>query len=177
MGADKPNLLLGGVSLAVLISSRLAKAGYAVTVCGNEPLEGCAFIRDAARHAGPFAALAEFEPTAPYVFVAACDLPRFDPSLVPLLRDLIGTTDAAVPNVAGRLQPLAALYTAGAFPVARQIFSKGGRSLMSWLDSLAVRQVQECELLAGGVAIDSLSGANTPEEFMRLTRPTNQIDP
>lgn len=171
MGTDKASLVVDGVPLAELVARRLLEAGYAVTVCGLKPIEGCAFIPDAAVHAGPLAALAPFKPRTSFVFVSACDLSCFDARLVAVLRSLIGLCDAAVPTIAGRLQPLAALYSERAFPIASQVYDQGKRSVMAWLDALRVQSVDETTFVTQGIALESLASANTPEELARLSRP------
>ena len=170
MGTDKASLVVDGVPLADQIASHLLAAGYPVTVCGPEQIEGCAFVPDATVHAGPLAALANFKPRALFVFVTACDLPRFDAGLVALLRSRIGSCDVAVPSIAGRLQPLAALYSANAFTIAAHLLNRGKRSMMAWLDALNVQSVEESVLLANRIALEAVASANTPEDFARLAR-------
>ncbi|MHB8635440.1 MAG: molybdenum cofactor guanylyltransferase [Fimbriimonadaceae bacterium] len=171
MGQDKASLVVRGVPLAELVAGRLLAEGYSVTVMGRKPLPRCAFVQDVHAQAGPLAALVDHKPTAPWVFVAACDLPLFDARIVTLLHSLIGPAQAAVPNIGGRLQPLVALYSASAFTVASECVSRGQRSMLAWLDALSVVRVEEGDLLAGEIPLESLSNVNRPCELERLIEP------
>ena len=94
--------------------------------------------------------------------VLSCDLPRFDARLVAVLRDAIDREGAAAPYVDGFRQPLVALYRNAAFAS----IPDDATCPMDWLDSLETLLVDEATL--GGLA-DATRGANTPEEFKRLT--------
>jgi molybdopterin-guanine dinucleotide biosynthesis protein A len=168
MGQDKASMRVDDESLAQRTANRLIATGCAVTICGSEPIRGRAFLADAIPHAGPLVALANFKPRRQFVFVAACDMPRFDSALASVLSSLIGSNQAAVPKIEGRLQPLAALYSAAAFPIAKELVDQGKRSMMAWLDALKVRTVEETELRSHGINPTSVSSANTPEELARL---------
>ncbi len=170
MGADKAALLVEGVPSAVRIAASLADAGFPVSGLGREPIEGFGFVRDEAEHEGPAYALARFQAKSDAVFVAACDLPRFDARVVAFLGERIEGFDAAVPKARGALQPLCGLYLAGAFSVLREFVSSGERSMMGWLERLRVREVSARELRLAGIDPRAVRGANTPEEWRRLSR-------
>src|SRR5690349_7725088 len=106
MGQDKAKMLVHGEPMAARIARLLSESGIPVTVCGREPLDGCSFLADDAAFQGPFVALSRFEPRAPFVFVASCDLPGFSASVVELLRARIADRDAAIPVMEGPMQPL-----------------------------------------------------------------------
>jgi molybdopterin-guanine dinucleotide biosynthesis protein A len=164
MGRDKAELPVEGVPQAQRIAHILTAEGIKVTVLGRRPVPGADFLPDAEEFAGPLRALAHFRPTSPYVFVASCDLPRFDPRLVQVLREKIGSADAAVPVVDGFRQPLCALYRGAAFDRLERIEDA---CAMAWLEAIQTRLVDEDELALAGLGPSVARGANTPEEFER----------
>jgi|GEM_PF-802279 len=165
MGRDKATLPIDGVPQAERIVRSLAGIGVPSTTLGGEPVPGATFLADAERFAGPVAALARFEPKADLVFVASCDLPRFDPALVNALRSRLGDHDAAVPLVDEWRQPLCGLYRASAFAHLPELVKEDIRCATKWLDRLSVRLVGAEELQAAGVDPAAALGANTPEEL------------
>ncbi len=162
MGRDKATLPIDGVPQAERIVQQLAAANIRVTTLGRQPTPGAAFLADEEVQEGPLAALARFQPKAPWVFVASCDLPLFDAGLVGLLAQTIGVRQAAVPVVGGWRQPLCALYDASAWQTLSHI---GGSCAMKWLDTLDARLVTEAEMRQHGLNPAIATGANTPEEL------------
>jgi molybdenum cofactor guanylyltransferase len=158
MGEDKAKLLVHGEQLATRIARLLLEIGIPVTVCGREPLPGCAFLADTEEFAGPFVALSRFVPTRDMVFVASCDLPGFDAAIVPFLAQRIAGHSAAVPVVDGRMQPLSALYRANAFDVARQLAGEGERRMMRWIEHLDIELVPDIDP-------SWLLNANSPQDL------------
>lgn len=163
MGSDKAALPVDGIPMAQRIADMLSRAGVAVTILGRAPIEGFAFVADAQEFQGPVATLRAAAPSAPLAFVASCDLARFDARIVDVLAARLGDSEAAVPVVEGRLQPLCALYRQAAFDRL-----DGCQSMMSWLDRLAIREVTAEEMIAEGIQPLAVLGANTPEDFRRL---------
>lgn len=170
MGSDKARLPIDGVPQAERIVRQLSAAGLSVTTLGREPVTGADFLPDEEEHAGPIAALARFRPSQPLVFVASCDLPRFDAGLVGVLAERLGEHDAAVPVAEGWRQPLCALYRATAFDGLPKLVAGDARCAMKWLDRLSVREVQPEELSAAGIDPAVALGANTPEELERALK-------
>ena len=169
MGVDKSEIEVHGVALGLRTASAMSKEGVQTTVLGREPIEGYSFLADEADFQGPLLALSRFEPSEEYVFVASCDMPKFDANILRVLQDLIGKSDAAVPFINGELQPTCALYSRRSFPLIREAIQNGKRSLMAWLDLLTIRAVVEAELLEHGLDPDSIRSANTPEELRAIT--------
>ena len=168
MGRDKAQIEIDGVAMAVRIGRALNDAGYPVTVLGYDPIEEFSFQPDFEEYQGPLFALSKFCPGADFVFVAGCDMPLFDASIVKLLESKIEDADAAIPNLKGKLQPTCALYRNAGFETSRTTIKEGQKSLFAWLDSLNVRTVSEEMLREGGINPNSCLGANTPEELQEL---------
>lgn len=165
MGIDKADLLVDGVPLGRKIALALSSAGYPVKVLGRQPLAGFPFQKDIEEFGGPLIPLSEYRPTRESVFVCACDLPQFDERIVSLLSVKIGRSDVAAPEVNGRLQPLCGLYRSAAFDVARSLASEGRRSMMAWLERLAVVRVNETDFQSAGLDPEIALGVNTRAEL------------
>ncbi|MFI5385343.1 MAG: molybdenum cofactor guanylyltransferase [Fimbriimonadales bacterium] len=160
MGEDKSRLLVDGEPMAVRIARLLAGRGIRVTVSGVEALEGRAFLPDREQHGGPLLALSRFEPSSELVFIVSCDVPGFDPAVVEILADHLGDSDAAVPELEGRLQPLCALYRSSALKVAEKLVHGGERRVMTWLERLRVVVVSDIDPVW-------VSNVNTPADLKR----------
>lgn len=167
MGMDKATLSLHGVPMAERITARLLEAGIPVTVLGRSRVAGCDFLADSEEFAGPMSALARFEPHRDFVFVASCDMPRFDERIVSLLRESMDESDAAVPFVQGFFQPLCALYRSRAFRTLASLNKDGVRSLMGWLERIRVEAVSEEHMSSRGIDPNSVLSVNTPDEWKR----------
>lgn len=141
MGADKASLLVDGVPLGEKLAAILASVCERVTVLGRSPISGYGFLADEEEFAGPLQALARFRPETDRVVVVSCDLPLLTAEAIRGLVAIEGF-QAVVPEVEGRLQPLCAVYGAGAFLVAAELAAVGERRMMAWLDRLDVRRVE-----------------------------------
>jgi len=168
MGQDKASLLVDGVPLAERIVSSLLRAGVPVTVLGRSPIEGAAFLPDAEDFSGPLSALARFKPSAGTVFLTSCDVPLFDVELVGVLARQLNESEAVTPVIEGYRQPLSALYRASAFDRLPALIAQGKRSMMAWLDSLDVDEIDEAGIVRAGLDPRCLASANTPEELAWL---------
>lgn len=170
MGRDKAAMLSGQTTVAVRIATELSAVCDRVTVLGQESIAGFEFLPDLERYAGPLAALAQFAPSRATVFVASCDMPLFSREVVRELAGKIGDSDAAIPSLSGRLQPLCGLYAAPAWEIARELVANGEKRIMAWVERLRVTVValDDCPLSF------SIRSANTPEEWDRLTESQNQ---
>ena len=146
MGEDKAKMLVQGSPLAVRVGNLLAQVCTQVTVLGREPLPTHRFLQDIGEFQGPLFALSRFKPKEGYVFVASCDLPFFDSKLVEFLATKIGSTQAAIPQLGGRLQPLCALYRAEALALAKEMVTQGETRIMRWVDRLECVVVDEHQL-------------------------------
>lgn len=166
MGQNKAEIVVDGEPNGKRIARLLHESGWDVVVLGRDPIEGFAFQRDREQFGGPLAALRDFVPSAEVVFVASCDLVRFQPSVATALGDLLGDFDACLPMVNGRLQPLCATYRKDAFEVLRQ--NSGLVRVFDWLDHLNNREVSEEELRVYGISPEWVMGTNTPEELNAL---------
>lgn len=165
MGRDKSELVVDGTPMAERIAAELAEHGLSVTVLGTKPIQGCHFVGDEAAYQGPLFALARFTPGCPLCFVASCDMPGFDASLIVSLKDRIEGFDAVIPMVDGRLQPLCALYASRSWTALRELALLGERRLMRWIDSLNIAVFEEPSFHAAGLRAENYANVNTEEEM------------
>jgi molybdopterin-guanine dinucleotide biosynthesis protein A len=170
MGEDKAGLLVEGVPVAVRTAHLLGLHCDKVTVLGREPIPGYAFLADKADYEGPLSALSRFVPTSDSVFVASCDLPRFDARVVEVTLSLIQGYDACLPVVGTQVQPLCGLYRATAWPTMSLLLSEGKKSMMALIERLRYRTITQEGLAASGIDVRSVIGANTPEEWSASER-------
>lgn len=163
MGRDKASLEVDSVSIALRTARKLDELQIPVTVLGRTPLEGFGFIADQQDFQGPLVALSALTPSRQWVFVASCDMPRFEASIVRELANRAASTDAEafIPTIEGRLQPLLGLYRAEAFAC----LSKDMRSMVAWLNTLRVVTVP---LEESGLDVRHYLSANTPEELASI---------
>ncbi len=168
MGSEKALLTVQGESVAQRTARQLAGECGRVTILGRTPLSPYDFLEDQEEFAGPLSALARFDPIADTVFVASCDMPRFDGRLVPFLLSLIEGADAVVPVLGDRMQPLCALYSARLWEGLPARVSGGEQRMLGWLDTMTCRQVTAHDFTGAGIDPLSVKGANTPEEWRRL---------
>ncbi len=168
MGRDKASTLIEGEPIGVRIARLLVEAGYSLTVLGQLASTDFDQIPDAEPHSGPLTAIASFDPHAKCFFLCSCDIPLFDPRIVTFLSERIGESDAAVPEISGRLQPLCALYSSRTLSEARSLVESGERRVMEWIGSLNVQVVHEDDLRDSRLDPRCVLGANTPAELSAL---------
>lgn len=179
-GVRKPLLEVGGRAILDRQLEALAPRASAVAVVAPDPSpfarEGVTLLRDAAG-SGPLAGLAAalaWSPS-PWLFAVAGDLPFVDGAALDAIAAHTGGADLVAPRIAGRLQPLAALYRAGATRDAAAELAAGGagpRALFAAAASRGLRAtiVGEDELSDRLGDLRFAAGVNTPSELERARR-------
>jgi molybdopterin-guanine dinucleotide biosynthesis protein A len=170
MGTDKAMLQLCGEPVAGRLTQQFREVEWPVTVLGNHPIPGARLIPDKQLFAGPLACLRDFVPECDFVFVLSCDVPLFDSKNAQVFLDHIGLSDAIFPILDGFDQPLCGLYTANAFSFLRE--NPEWVRLKDWTAALNVIRWGESDLSSHGIDVDTLQGANTKDEFQKLTGET-----
>lgn len=127
MGRDKAFLELAGQPLlARQVALARALGPVEVLISGRADTDytrfGCPVLHDRVPGAGPLAGLvAALEAArAPQVLVLAVDLPHLTPAVLAHVLAAAGRDCGVVPRVAGKLQPLAALYPRSAAILAAE---------------------------------------------------------
>jgi molybdopterin-guanine dinucleotide biosynthesis protein A len=128
--------------------------------------------RDPAPARGPLVGLAAglAAVTAEAAYVSSCDVPLLRPAFVRRMINLLGDFDAAVPEVDGRLHPLAAVYRREVRTIAESLLSSGERRLTHLLSVLRTRIVTAAELAEADPGLSSLRNVNTPDDLAAAVR-------
>jgi molybdopterin-guanine dinucleotide biosynthesis protein A len=185
MGQDKCHLPFGETTLLNRVVGQVAQACAPVIVvaraASDYPDCGARVIGDRHPGAGPLgglaAGLAAVETAC--AAVVACDTPFIAPALLRGLLGLARDWDAIVPVVAGRAQPLCAVYRREVATVAETILARGERAAHRLLaqPGLRVRRVPEDALRAWDPDLLSFVGINTPDDYDRARKMLTRSGP
>jgi molybdopterin-guanine dinucleotide biosynthesis protein A len=136
------------------------------------PLENVLISHDQVQGEGPlrgmeagFAALGD---QADIAFVASCDTPLLRPAFVTRMVELLGEHQIAVPVVAGRHHPLAAVYTLDLLDQVRALLAAQRRRPYFLLEAARTREITPEELADVDPHMASLRNVNTPAEYQDL---------
>ena len=175
-GQPKALLALGGRTFLERIADAVSPHVKDVAAIGgtNRSIHrgSIHYIPDLWREAGPLGGIvtALRVTRRRYVFVVPCDAPCFDGRAIVLARELIGGADAAIFQVAGRLNATFALYRRSTcLPVLRAALKAGRYRLLDAVAGLRAVIISEREWREAGIAASTFLSANTPEELARLT--------
>jgi molybdopterin-guanine dinucleotide biosynthesis protein A len=103
-----------------------------------------------------------------WVFAVACDMPFVRPEAVRVLMEARGPeVDAVCFTVAGRVEPLLAVYRASLASTWEQALREGDPSLRELLSRCRARLLPEAALRAVDPELRSLVNVNTPEDLSR----------
>lgn len=128
-------------------------------IAGNGPLQGL--------HAG----LTALAGRCDAALVVGCDHPLLRPEFLRRVGDRLGTGDAAVPLLAGRLHPLTACYRVGPCLPAVATLLQANRLRVTDLFALVnTRLIDETSLREVDPPLDSVRNVNTPEEYRAALR-------
>ncbi len=169
MGQDKARLVQDGQALATRQAALLGRCFEEVLLVGGTPPADAVgrSVRDPEGEQSSLRGIvaAVESAAAPWVLVAATDMPALSAELVLGLVALRSDdTDAVVPRTP-RPQPLCALYrTAAVQPVARALWEAGDHAIRGVLDAVRVTWLEGDDLdrVDGRAA---LANVNTPEEW------------
>lgn len=164
MGIAKAHLVVKGVPLGDRMANELHRAGWPVTVLGQEAIAGHNFIKDVKDFAGPLAALKQYRQGADLVFIAACDMPLFRRDVVKAIADAFDPeADAILPVLEGQLQPLCGIYRKRCF---NQMIAHPNMERMSdWIGHLKVQRLETLPFPA-----EWITSVNTPGELQALLK-------
>jgi FdhD protein len=115
--------------------------------------------------------------TTPYIFVAACDMPDLNESLIRHLLSQAGSNDVVIPESDGGLEPLHAVYGKGCLPVIEGHLSAGKSRTVDCFDRLKVKVVSREDIAGIDPAFLSFRNINTPEEYFRIRQELREDQP
>lgn len=186
-GTSKAHLELDGRSLLDLTCLAVADARRVVVVGPDEPTPAAGlggrranttpvegqqpreFVRESPPFGGPAAALAAAvdhlgDDDAPWLLVLACDMPRIEKAIPPLLASAAEDTNSSfMAHDGGRDQPLAALYLMDSLRDAvAAVHQSGGAQNLSMKALLARVQWRAIDVPPGSTAdVDTWADAQT----------------
>ncbi len=103
--------------------------------------------------------------------VIACDMPLASVSVIQLLVDAAQADphcNAIVPELAGELEPLCAVYRDTAIPILDSFMKSGRRSAREALRQLTIKRIDEAELRLLDPNLSTFTNVNTPEDLASL---------
>jgi molybdenum cofactor guanylyltransferase len=132
-------------------------------------------VRDETPGLGPLGGLATglaaLRGRADVVFLSACDMPRLTPAFVRQVLDGLADADIAVPDIGGRLHPLAGVYRITVLPVVRSLLAQNRLRMTDLLAAVSTRTLDASHFTDPS----AVSNVNTPEEYAELLRSTEPI--
>jgi molybdenum cofactor guanylyltransferase len=170
-GRDKAFAAVGGEPIAVRTVRLFRELFPQVIVATNRPERyrglGVETVIDRFPGCGPLAGIhaALLASRHAHAFVAACDMPGLDASVIRFLVARVADADAVVPCWEGDVEPLHAVYAARCLPAIEASLRTGRHALRDFLGTIRVDWVSEADLRAVRGAAASLTNVNTPEEL------------
>jgi len=181
MGRSKPALPWHGSTMLERIVALLCRACDPVVVVHAASQElphlppGVIGAVDAHEGRGPLegiaAGLRAIDGRAGAAYVSSSDVPLLHPAFVAAVASALGDADVALPEVGGRVHPLAGCYRTSLLPDVQALLDSGRLRLSFLFDDVAVRRLGSDDLLADervarfDPSLDSLRNLNTPAEY------------
>lgn len=188
MGADKATLRFGGVTIIERVIAALTRGFDEVVIVAGAPAMAPAYalaggsvrmLRDPVPFEGPVKALRlGLDAIGTEVgFACACDLPFVDVRLAAELCGMAAGHDAAIVQIAGRLQVLHAAYRKSCLPAIDAMIGRGERRLQDLAPLLDARVVGEDEIRRYDPELLSFFNVNTPEDYARARELAAKLAP
>jgi cyclic pyranopterin phosphate synthase len=176
MGRDKARLPYGGTTLLNHVARILADVCAEVIVVAEDASDyedmelppGARVVGDLYPGRGPLGGIVTGLRAAGegVHVVVACDMPRIRPEMIRFLFESADGSDAAVPEIDGRLEPLCAAYH---FRCADELESRllaDDLSLQSAVRTLQLNVLNESDLRTADPDLSSLINLNTTDDYM-----------
>jgi molybdopterin-guanine dinucleotide biosynthesis protein A len=171
MGRDKAFLKLDGVPLIEHVLRTLGGIFPKTIIVTNTPsayaLYDTIVITDAVDKRGPLTGIYSglLHSMDEYNFVVACDMPFLNPGLISYMAGLVQGYDIVVPKVAGRVEPLHAIYSKGLLTLIDRRLHQDARQIQGIFSEARVRYVTQSEIVRYDPEKRSFKNLNTPEEY------------
>jgi len=180
MGQPKAALDFGGVPLLTRIVIELKRRFDEIVIvaapesAGQPRLEipGLKIVHDEAAFAGPLDALRRGLNALDHEvgFACSCDLPLLNSDVAADLVAMLDDFDAVIPEVAGKLQPLHAVYRKQCASAIASLAASGEKRLTANAAAVNARRVGERELRVIDPELSSFFNVNTPEDYQRALK-------
>jgi molybdopterin-guanine dinucleotide biosynthesis protein A len=172
MGRNKALVPFLGVPMIQRVCDRMAGCGNERIVTANHPRD-LAFldlpcfpdlVPDRGALGGLYTAL--WHSSHPLVAVVACDMPFANLALLRFACDQIGSADVAIPESAGGLEPLHAVYRRETcLPAIRAALDIGKWRVDAWFGQVQIRVLERSDYAHLDPRELTFVNVNTPEEL------------
>ncbi len=173
MGANKALLTLvpGGPTMVELVVSAVQAVSNDIVLVGSPAdrnrYPALPWLADSPAGVGPLggirAALAASHTDR--LLVVACDMPLLNPTLLRYMVSCAFDHDALVPQVAGRLHPLHAIYHRSSLPRIEEYLSAGESRVQGWFPGARIAVIPESTVARHDPALCSCLNLNTPADL------------
>jgi molybdopterin-guanine dinucleotide biosynthesis protein A len=103
-------------------------------------------------------------------YLSGCDVPLLQAEFVRAVSALAEGTQLTVPLIAGRLHPLAAVYSLDVLPVVLAQLAAGDLRMTRLTELVPTRFLTEADFATVDAELESLQNVNTPEEYENVLR-------
>jgi molybdopterin-guanine dinucleotide biosynthesis protein A len=173
MGTDKSFLDLGGKPIVRRVIDILTESFSRVFIITNDPDRYARFglptmpdvITGIGTLGGIHAGLYYLGNNA--AFFAASDMPFIRPAVIDYLVAAFHDTDAVVPCLTGKYEPLLAVYSKKCLVAVEKTLSDNKRRPVEFLAGVRTRTVLEDELYPIDPGLISTFNINTPEDYVK----------
>jgi molybdenum cofactor guanylyltransferase len=175
MGTDKAFLLLAKVPLIEHVLRALRSVCSDIIIVTNTPERYAALnalvVTDALEKRGPLTGVYSglLRSAEAYNMVVACDMPFLNPGLITYMAGLTSGYDIAAPRIAGRIEPLHAIYNRSLIPLIKDRIQKDDQRIQGIFSEARVRYVTEAEIGRFDPEHQSFRNLNTREEYKEAT--------
>lgn len=180
IGRPKASLDFGGVPILTRIIRELKRRFVEIVVVAapasrdsfQAGVPGVRTIRDEVAFRGPLDALRRGldAVTNEIAFACSCDLPLLDSDLAAAIVAMIGDSEAAIPIVGERLQPLHAAYRKRCAGALAALALRGEARLTAIADAVNTRRISENELRVLDPQLNSFFNLNTLDDYQRALK-------
>jgi molybdopterin-guanine dinucleotide biosynthesis protein A len=180
MGQPKAALDFGGMPLLTRIVVELKRRFDEIVIVAapaseGQPrieISGLKIVHDETAFAGPLDALRRGLNALEHgvAFACSCDLPLLNSDVAAGLVAMLDDFDAVIPEVAGKLQPLHAVYRKGCANAIESLAASGEKRLTASANAINGRRVGEEELRKIDPELRSFFNVNTPEDYRRALK-------
>ena len=177
MGQDKALLRCKGLTLLETVVAALRPLAREIVIVADRAdkydLPDCRTVGDAYPQSGPLGGILTGMGAlgTGHHLVVACDMPALQPAVLRLLlNSATPEWDVVVPEIAGRMEPLCAVYAETAIPALHAFLAGGGRALQRALAQVRTLRISEAQLRRHDPDLLTFTNLNTPDDLERLQR-------
>lgn len=174
IGRDKGRLAIGGIDIAQRAVDLIEAIFSEVVFVTNQPrsvpwTEDLVIVEDEIPYQGPLGGIsAGLQRSEHFInFVVAVDMPFLSESLIRFLIEAADEADVVVPQVAGRYEPLHAVYSKNCLSAIRTRLKKGDFRTVSFFDEVNVAVVGEDKLRHYDPELLAFFNINTWDDYRK----------